>query len=132
MHFHYDAEEKNCEVTLRVELRGTLAATCARCCEPVVKDFSIEKEYRITARDLEEEFPELPYTAEGNLDLEEFAYGELVLETDTIQLCREDCEGLCQRCGQPVRDCDCPDEPAGDPRLQVLRQLLNEEDDEPN
>lgn len=127
VHFHYCASGKNGEVWLQSALRGSLTAQCVRCCEPFVRDFSLEKEYRITRADLDEEFPELPYTPDGNLDLEEYAYGELLLELSPFQLCSEGCEGLCQHCGLPKQACNCQKEPEGDPRLQVLRQLLDDD-----
>lgn len=46
----------------------------------------------------------------------------LLLSLPTLPLCREDCRGLCARCGTDLNGgpCGCPAE-AGDPRLAVLR-----------
>ena len=47
-----------------------------------------------------------------------------MLNLDSKLLCREDCKGLCSRCGKNLNlgPCDCRKEP--DPRLAALAQLL--------
>ena len=69
-------------------------------------------------------------------DLDEYFYDEPVISVAPIAeeriqmavpmkpLCREDCRGLCPRCGQDwnVADCGCALESA-DPRWEVLRSL---------
>ena len=67
----------------------------------------------------------------GKLDLDEEIREELLLSFPMRFLCREDCPGLCPKCGKPLSqgDCGCPTtEP--DPRLAVLKKLFdkNEED----
>ena len=44
---------------------------------------------------------------------------------DQKLLCREDCKGLCFRCGKNLNEgpCDCKSEP--DSRFAVLQQLLD-------
>ena len=48
---------------------------------------------------------------------------ELLLVVPRYGLCREDCRGLCPRCGQDLNagPCGCP--PAADPRWQALQSL---------
>ncbi len=125
----FSAKAQNGAVLLDITLDATVQAVCARCAAPFERPWQWQNSFRITSRDLEEEFPELPFTADGGLDLEELAYGELLMEVGPVLLCREDCEGLCQNCGQPQGSCKCEPEQAGDPRLQVLKQLLQAEED---
>lgn len=101
---------------------------CSRCMQPTVYPVQIEKQYYITAEDINQEFPELPISPDGNLDLREFAYQELVLEVPPVIICREDCEGLCGQCGAPAGSCTCAAqaEKQVDPRLQSLLKLLEE------
>lgn len=51
----------------------------------------------------------------------------LLLTLPTLPLCRDDCAGLCARCGADLNTgpCGCPAE-EGDPRLAVLRTLRRE------
>ncbi|MEX2530341.1 MAG: DUF177 domain-containing protein [Gemmatimonadota bacterium] len=58
------------------------------------------------------------------LDLGDAVREELILAAPAYLLCREDCQGLCPRCGvdRNVESCDCSlNEP--DPRWDALRAL---------
>ncbi len=59
-------------------------------------------------------------------DLEEIVRTVFVLNLDSKLLCREDCKGLCPRCGKNLNlgPCGCRKEP--DPRLAALAQLLDQ------
>ncbi|SDF71013.1 YceD family protein [Desulfovibrio legallii] len=59
------------------------------------------------------------------LDLAAVCWEEFVLALPSTPLCREDCKGLCARCGANLNagPCACPPE-EGDPRLAVLRGLV--------
>ena len=65
------------------------------------------------------------YGAEG-IDLRQVAEEQLNLCLSMKMLCREDCRGLCPKCGANLNqgDCGCP---AGDidPRLAALKKLLD-------
>ena len=68
---------------------------------------------------------------EGNsLDLDELVVSDILLELPTKLLCKEDCKGLCSSCGRNLNEgkCGC-EEKTVDPRLEVLRQLLDKKDD---
>ncbi|MDL2214167.1 DUF177 domain-containing protein [Clostridia bacterium OttesenSCG-928-O13] len=117
-------------VRLHLWLKAEISGACVRCLEEFSTIQEIEKTYDIRMEDLEGEFPEYPAMLDGNLDLEEMAYGELVLEVSPILLCREDCEGLCSRCGQPKAHCGCAKGDTMDPRWQALRAAWNEEEGE--
>lgn len=115
---------------LELAIDAQIEAPCARCLGPAVQELHIESEYVVREADLREEFPELPILPGGMLDMRELAYGELVIETPAGVLCREDCAGLCQQCGGPAGECACAPQPQGDPRLQVLRSLLDDGEEE--
>ena len=111
---------------------------CARCLEPVSGDFAVELERTVAAEgtlteeQLEENVDEYAVIENGKLDLDEAIREELLLSFPMRFLCREDCPGLCPKCGKPRRegDCGCPTKEI-DPRLAVLKKLLdkNEEDE---
>ena len=65
----------------------------------------------------------------GKLDIDEQLVELLELEFPTRILCREDCKGLCQRCGKDLNEgpCDCPTvEP--NPAFAKLLKLFDEEE----
>lgn len=114
-------------VRIALQFTPRLQAPCARCLLPASVDLPLEKEYCVRESDLDDEYPELPFTPDGRLDVREMAYQEILMEAPLTLLCSETCKGLCPRCGVAKETCDCPEQPQGDERLQVLRQLLQEE-----
>ena len=126
---------------MHLTLTATVAyrTECARCLEPVSGDFAVQLERTVAAegtlteKQLEENVDEYAVIENGRLDLDEAIREELLLSFPLRFLCREDCPGLCPKCGKPKRlgDCGCSQiEP--DPRLAVLEMLFdkNEEDEQ--
>ena len=62
---------------------------------------------------------------DGFLDMDEQLIEELLVEFPLRFLCKEDCRGLCQRCGKNLNDgeCDCAKGEI-DPRLAPLAKIL--------
>jgi uncharacterized protein len=58
------------------------------------------------------------------VELDEYFRQELALEIPIQILCREDCRGLCPRCGANFNreTCSCAKDP-GDPRFAIFRNL---------
>ncbi|MCR5664605.1 MAG: DUF177 domain-containing protein [Oscillospiraceae bacterium] len=109
---------------LEGELRSKLLCVCDRCGAEFVSD----KRTKLRAAlvdEVDEENPEL-FPLEGTeVDLDEILVTFFVLDMDSKVLCREDCRGLCPRCGKNLNlgPCGCGREI--DPRLAVLEQLLD-------
>lgn len=111
-------------------MTGTVATCihgiCDRCAEPFQREVSFPIE-AVLVRELssEEDEDEGVYSLVGDsADLEEIVRTVFVLNLDSKFLCREDCKGLCPRCGKNLNHgpCGCRKEP--DPRLAALAQLL--------
>jgi len=122
---------------LNVSARGCVSTRlnliCSRCLRvfslKVKEDFQFlyqrkgevsEGEHELLAGELDVEFLE-----RDEIDIGELIRENILLGLPLKPLCREDCQGLCPRCGQNWNEasCDCAPE-AGDPRLQVLKRLL--------
>ncbi len=118
-------------VELELSVSAVVNAQCARCLEPMEQEFSFKREWMLRMEELESEELELPISENGQLDLDELVYEELILEVPSVLLCSVDCQGLCPVCGKPkAAGCTCctadsVDAPA-DERLAILKQLLNE------
>ncbi len=108
-------------------VRTTLHGVCDRCACDVVRPVEYPL-HAILAESLEnddgEEDPWLFLTEEGCADLDDIVTTTFVLSMDSKFLCREDCKGLCCRCGKNLNDGPCDCQPDADPRLAVLKQLL--------
>lgn len=113
-------------VELGLGVDYTLKMPCDRCAEEFARDYHKEFSH-ILVRELEseEDADELIPVPEEELDLERLVLEDLLLDMPGQFLCREDCKGLCPKCGKNWNEgpCGCY-EPEVDPRLEVLRQLL--------
>lgn len=105
-------------------LRADVICVCARC----LREFSQHQEIAINAflaEELQNEDSDDTYLLEGDYaDLDEIANTAFVLSTEQRLLCREDCRGLCSKCGKDLNDGPCECREDQDPRLAVLGQLL--------
>ena len=61
------------------------------------------------------------------LDVDGLIYSEVVVNLPMKHLCKDDCEGICPKCGKDLNegDCGCPAKEI-DPRLQALADLLKD------
>lgn len=115
-----------------VRVRAQAELHCGRCLEPF--RLTLKSEFREVFREegeseLEDEGDErgpLVSDYDGEtIDLTEPVRENLFLAVPMKPLCREDCPGLCPRCGKNLKDgpCGCEDVPV-DPRLAVLKDLF--------
>jgi uncharacterized protein len=119
------------ELFFEGRLSAPMVASCARCAEefsaPSARPFRFvlapraagDEDGRVRTEDLEFSL----YDGD-QIDLAPLVAEQLILALPSRALCREDCQGLCPRCGINLNfnGCDCA-QPAGDPRLAVLRGL---------
>ena len=112
-------------------LTGTVSAEalclCDRCGREFRRTFSIPLDLPLAEDPEDAENPDLYPIEEDGVDLDEIVTTAFVLGLDTKLLCREDCRGLCDRCGKNLNDGPCGCGKETDPRLAVLGQLLEQE-----
>ena len=116
-------------IRLALTLSASYTAPCARCLADVAGDFSLAVERTVVtpheASDMDEREDDYVVTENGHLDADELLAELFELNFPSKILCREDCRGLCPRCGADlnVHNCGCSQsEP--DPRLASLGALL--------
>jgi uncharacterized protein len=118
-------------ILVRGELTTALELRCDRCLEPLIQEveFKIEEEFR-PALDMSTG-AQLPYDEEEMridehhiIDLTELVRQSIFLALPMHPVCRLNCLGFCDRCGQNLNEgpCDCS-ESMVDPRLEILRKL---------
>ena len=130
----------SCEITKSIsksEVSGTVSAAlevdCTRCLLPVEQELSFdftaayvpaeelvkEGEAELAADDLDVD------ALDGNeLNLREVVREQILLNVPDQIFCREDCKGLCHKCGANLNliDCSCK-EAEIDPRWAALKNL---------
>lgn len=127
--------ERN-HVFARGSLRGWMEVACSRCVGPVripvdetlqvtfmrtedAPDLDQDTEVEVNEDDLD------VYTYEDDvIDLEPLLREQLILALPYAPLCKEDCKGLCSRCGADLNETTCScDRDTTDPRLAPLKNI---------
>ena len=129
-----------------VHVRGTVSARLRLQCSRCLKDYVVAAPAPLDlfylphrAGDTDESADEVElsdrdmvvaYYEGDTLDIGDAIREHLLLDVPMKRLCREDCQGLCARCGKDLNEgpCTCPPEEADvDPRLAGLKKLLGGE-----
>ena len=100
--------------------------TCDRCATEFDReiDFPIDV-ILVSEMANEENEDERVFPLEGDsADLDDIVRTVFVLSLDSKLLCKEDCAGLCCRCGRNLNDGPCNCQKELDPRFAALKQLL--------
>jgi uncharacterized protein len=104
---------------------GRMTCNCARCLKEFTQviDVEVRELFTHTAKDDEDNYP----ITDGEIDLEPCARDALLLSVPFAPLCKEDCQGLCPRCGgdRNVGECVCG--PEVDERWAALSSLKLED-----
>lgn len=106
---------------------------CSRCLQPVERRLKISfdtnfvtPEFYTQAAEVELHADDLEVAvfAGDKIDLTELAREQILLDLPAQFFCREDCKGLCQKCGanRNLIDCNC-EETEIDPRWAKLKEL---------
>lgn len=109
--------------SLRIRLEAELRGPCVRCLEPAAAAVVVD------AREIDQpgggDDMESPYVDGIELDLRGWVRDAVVLDLPAHIVCREDCLGLCQVCGENLNEAgpghEHPDEP--DSRWAKLSEL---------
>ncbi len=107
--------------------RLSFGAVCDRCLREVLLDMELEFRRKVVLPGTEdEEADDLGFMKECRLDTEAFMHNEILVNWPAKILCREDCKGLCPKCGQDLNlgSCGC-DRFVPDPRMAVIQDIFN-------
>ena len=117
-------------IRMSLTLSVDYVATCARCLKDVPGSFSFDVERTVVTPAMtegltEDRIDELVIVEDGFLDVDELLLEVLELSIPFRFLCREDCKGLCSKCGKDLNEgqCGCVTKEI-DPRMEPLRALL--------
>ena len=107
-------------------IQTRLYGVCDRCASDFERDIEIPIDViLVTELADEDNEDEWVFPLEGDsADLEDIIRTVFVLNMDSKLLCKEDCAGLCHRCGKNLNDGPCNCQKELDPRFAALKQLL--------
>ena len=108
-------------------IQTCLHGVCDRCATDFLRDVEIPIDVvLVESLSNEENEDEWVFPLEGDsANLEEIVRTVFVLNVDSKMLCKEDCAGICCRCGKNLNDGPCGCQKELDPRFAALRQLLD-------
>ena len=119
----------NKTILIETEIAITLSIPCDRCLQEVSRDFCIEVTKEVDLNDaqgvVKEDDEELSYLIDGDLDVDKLVFEELLVNLPAKTVCKEDCKGLCRKCGKNLNygTCDCDMEEL-DPRMAKIRDIF--------
>lgn len=112
-------------LTLKGELQADMVCVCDRCMGEYECSKILPLDVTLAADMEDDESADVFPLDADELDLSDLLETCFILDMEAKHLCREDCKGLCERCGANLNlgPCGCGKET--DPRLAVLEQLLD-------
>lgn len=117
------------EITIRAKADVVIQIPCDRCLADVDTEFHLDiqrgVDLNLTEEDRRNELDECSYLDGLQLDVDRLVFDEILLNWPMKVLCREDCRGICKRCGQNLNEgsCDC-DQTELDPRMAKIIDIF--------
>lgn len=119
--------------TISGTVQGTVEGECSRCLKPARGSFASEFRFLLQRKDANDEEVEALEDDEDvdivdpgrkEVDLVDRLHDAVLLELPLRLYCKDDCKGLCARCGQDFNEgtCSCGDDDV-DPRWEALAKL---------
>ena len=76
----FDAETDGEEVRMTLRAKALVHGECARCLDPVEREETVEAEWTVKERDLDDPDFDLPLNEKGHLDVDEWLCQEFLLQ----------------------------------------------------
>lgn len=122
------ANEDGKRLLIQGETEVAIGIPCDRCLEEVNRTFSIalDKEIDLTGSNEELSMENLSYMTGTSLDVDQLIFGEILVSWPMKVLCREDCKGICKRCGANLNQAECQcQKTEPDPRMAAIQDIFN-------
>ncbi len=112
-------------VSVKVVASFDLSLECDRCAEPFTRHMDIPVEHVLVTELNDDTNDELILLESLRFNLDQLVSDDIFLALPSKFLCKEDCKGVCPRCGQNLNTSPCSCQKPFDPRLEALKQLLD-------
>ena len=121
----------NAGKSVRINTEGEIhfTAPCDRCLKDcdITINLEFENEFGLeNSRLIFEELDEPEYIEGLNLNTDQLVYDEILVNWPMKVLCKDDCKGICNKCGLNLNEgtCDC-DRTVVDPRMAAIQDVFN-------
>ena len=112
-------------VEMRAKADFVLELCCDRCAKPISVAQKVDIFHTLVTHLNDEANDELLLVNELRFDLDPLVTEDIFLSLPSKFLCKEDCKGVCPKCGKDLNSDSCSCEKEIDPRLAALKQLLD-------
>lgn len=118
----------NGKAHVEVTISLVLMMSCDRCLKEVSQNFdlSFSRQVHAPSTDTEEDPDELSFMEGYQLNVESLISREILMNWPMKVLCKEDCRGICMKCGKDLNtgECNC-DTFVPDPRMAAIKDIFN-------
>ena len=125
-----DITVKNVGGVLCLSGRGQckVLVSCGRCGKPLTEDLELEIEesllYEGSNVEINDDEDVIVFSG-YRFDIDEIVANDIFMNLPIRYLCKEDCKGVCPKCGKDLNEGDCGcDKQQTDPRFDALKKLL--------
>ncbi len=114
-------------VELKVKAVFDYTTRCDRCFEDLVKHYEFTFTHGLAVKLIDDENDDYIETPDYTLELDEVVVSDIILNLPSKVLCKDDCKGVCSKCGKNLNygDCGC-NKTEVDSRLEILKQLIDD------
>jgi len=114
-------------VRLEAKISYNFVAPCDRCGHETARTHTVTVSKSLAASIEAEESDTILIVPDMQLNLDELIYTEVITSLPMKHLCKENCKGICMKCGKNLNEgeCGCNTKEI-DPRLAALAELLKE------
>ena len=118
---------------LQAKVKGKIRVLCARCRKEVSEDVEFDMS-EVLVRDDEQTThidDDVVVFSGTTLDIDDIVINNFLMNISSKFLCKDDCKGLCPKCGKDLNegDCDCNNDEI-DPRWAALAEIIKNSDTE--
>ena len=123
-----EAQNRASLVTLTLSCKYGFCRPCDRCGTPVEDETEVSFSHPLVQELVDERNDDYIETPDFTLELDEVVISDIILHYPQKYLCKDDCKGLCPKCGKNLNEGDCGcDRTQVDSRLEILKQLMEDE-----
>ena len=110
--------------TVTGKIHTDVCMNCVLCLEPV--DISIDCDFFQKYANVDTKEDETEFFQGDCIDIFKALKDTIICEIPMKVLCREDCKGLCLKCGKNLNEGECGcDRASLDPRMSAIRDIFN-------
>lgn len=113
-------------VDLKINVEFTYTRNCDRCFDEFSRELSFTFNHKLVADLTNDDNDDYIETPDYKLELDDLVISDIILNLPSKNLCKEDCKGLCQKCGKNLNEGDCScNKQEVDSRLEILKTLID-------